>query len=1173
MLGGAILFTASCTSDDTIVQPDLNGDVLAMMNPGTRVGIATDIAAEAGQGVESRASESEAPVYALGEIHASGKADFMLHLPGASNPNAVVLRTDGNDNTTENASTAVGFGQLNSVFPLHLKDFNLVSNNRQVVTRWTQLEAYSAHDYLMGAARLAADEKGNPVLEYALQHARTKLTVKLTSDGTTPIPLDEDITVSLTHQSARAELFAQAPDGGLQRLMDVAANNITGHTDDYDGTPRLLTYQDDAQMTETALTAPVDADGTVVEGGNMVNAIVSPTPTHILSDGGGVAALPDAGLDGDELVIVVRDDYQGLTPEQSGGTYRLKLKDVTVVEGEKLTALNPGEHITLTVTLKHNRIVTGTASVGEWMEATADWEENKESARLPNYEYDAATNTYTVYQTEGIEAWAEAYAEDNTAKLVLVLPNSAETSFNLAPFLFADPDYRISIDAEGDLIWRGLKWKGINLRDADGRLHPLKVFDNSIDGYSLCLQIGAAYLGILDGVSTDVGALKNQINTYLANEIDGFYVLGELTSFEGTAKTTVGEALRTSNATAGTLFLLMDYATTIPEAAFAECTALKEVSAENVTSLGKRIFSGCTGLTSLSFASKLVTLDTEAFGGFTAGDACDLTLHADQLSMATPITAAGSKPVWQGLAWKSATLKDAEGNTTTPTANGNVLSMEVDYEQYAILYGNDATDRVKNLVEEAAAQSLTRFYVIGSLIAGTGTARTLLGEGIRTSDLSDGTTLFLVLPDELSFGEYAFADCTSLEGIEAKSVTSVGEYAFSGCTALSEWETGEITSIGIAAFRGCSSLFSMSLPAVQTISESAFQGCSNIHSFQFENATSIGKSAFQDCTSLQHVELQNVTVIGEFAFAGCTDLTSVTLGSKITSLGTGVFDGTDTDGDDYTLACSLSLHTDQLNHESLPVSASEGRLMWAGKEWKSIVLSESIPLFAMGNEVKEIEILEDEFEKIAKIDGGMKDMVTDMVTDTVATIQACLDAITNIGISQLYVTGQLATRIPDEGEAATILGEAIRRGYNTFELNLTDATSVPDFAFYDCSLYIVKLDKATSIGKSAFAGVSNVVTIEAPKVTTISDNAFHGCSGLTSLIFGSVITSVGTDAFAELSNYCRLTLHPDQLYHKSLPVSASEGRLMWAGKEWPGIYLTDESWLEAEGDTYRIVTY
>ena len=190
-------------------------------------------------------------------------------------------------------------------------------------------------------------------------------------------------------------------------------------------------------------------------------------------------------------------------------------------------------------------------------------------------------------------------------------------------------------------------------------------------------------------------------------------------------------------------------------------------------------------------------------------------------------------------------------------------------------------------------------------------------------------------------GEVAVADTTSptisgdldipstvSDGITTYGVTSIGDSAFYSCSRLTSVTIPEgVTSICINAFRGCSSLTSITMPdSVTSIETSAFSGCSRLTSVTIpEGVTSIKASAFYGCSALveilvnqnnqnyssadgvlfnkdgttlvvcgagktgQYIVPGGVTSIGEEAFDGCTGLTSVTISDGVTSIGDSAF--------------------------------------------------------------------------------------------------------------------------------------------------------------------------------------------------------------------------------------------------------------------------------------------
>ena len=84
----------------------------------------------------------------------------------------------------------------------------------------------------------------------------------------------------------------------------------------------------------------------------------------------------------------------------------------------------------------------------------------------------------------------------------------------------------------------------------------------------------------------------------------------------------------------------------------------------------------------------------------------------------------------------------------------------------------------------------------------------------------------------------------------------------------------------------------------------------------------------------------------------------------------------------------------------------------------------------------------------------------------------------------------------------------------------SSVTTIGNNAFYGCSgLTSVTIgNSVTSIGSSAFYGCSGLTSVTIPNsVTSIGNSAFHGCSGLTSVTIGNSVTSIGNQAFSGCS--------------------------------------------------------
>lgn len=358
----------------------------------------------------------------------------------------------------------------------------------------------------------------------------------------------------------------------------------------------------------------------------------------------------------------------------------------------------------------------------------------------------------------------------------------------------------------------------------------------------------------------------------------------------------------------------------------------------------------------------------------------------------------------------------------------------------------------------------------------------------------------------------AFINCTSLTSIAIpNSVTYIGRYAFSGCTGLTSITIpNSITSIEVGAFEGCHSLTSVTIP---------------------DSVTYIGGSAFSGCRLTSVTIPNSVTYIGKGAFSSCSGLTSITLPFAGAEL-----NGTDDTHFGYIFGASdYSKHSDYLPSKLTTVVITGGNFIGAfAFPGCSGLTSITIP-----NSVTSID--DYAFSGCTGLTGfTIPNSVTAIGSYSFSGCSGLTsiiipNSVTSIGYYAFYgCTGLTSITIPNSvttishgafsdctGLTSIIFNgteeewNAIKR-YDSWNENTGNYTIT--FAGTKESLTYTLNDDGVSYSVSGIGSCTdtNVVipsTYNDLPVTAISNNAFWGCSGLTSITIPNSVTSIGSYAF------------------------------------------------------------
>ena len=358
---------------------------------------------------------------------------------------------------------------------------------------------------------------------------------------------------------------------------------------------------------------------------------------------------------------------------------------------------------------------------------------------------------------------------------------------------------------------------------------------------------------------------------------------------------------------------------------------------------------------------------------------------------------------------------------------------------------------------------------------------------ISTEESRNISTLYL--PSMKVLKEKALNNVSTSSNIDVSKVTEIGidafrlfagsavsQLNFESVTSLPNLGNNMINGVYESAFKECS-VKNVKFPNLTTMPQGMFTN-SKIKNVYLNSVTKIEMEAFYNSSLLLYVEAPNATIVGARAFCNCSKITTIKT-SKITSIGLSSFS-----------KCSNLSTVDTSGLTSIPENA-----FYACTSLNNIDTS-----------------------NVTSIDKTAFYSCTSLTS--VNLVKA-----TSVGNSAFESCTSLSS-IGTYNYLTTIGSNAFMHTAIT-KFSSKVVTSIGKQAFAQCDKLTTLESYITSIPEALCSNCTKLETINLPKVTSASGDAFRGCYKVKSLklpllksysnsLFGSSYTYDFTDAYIEL---------------------------------------------------------
>ena len=566
----------------------------------------------------------------------------------------------------------------------------------------------------------------------------------------------------------------------------------------------------------------------------------------------------------------------------------------------------------------------------------------------------------------------------------------------------------------------------------------------------------------------------------------------------------------------------------IPAKAFKGDTSLTTVSIGNAGSIGVQAFQNCSGLIELSLPAVTIVGDVETVAP-NAEDSGDYSVFSG-CSKLKKVSMPKVEEIGAFAFYNCSTLSSFNADSDIAKLNG------VTYVGYAAMSNTSFTgvtvgkDAVNTDIGDRAFEGCTSMKSF-ELIGGIGS---IGGNSLNGCSLINSLTIpisanWISEYKSSTLKSIHFTVGTDPAGHEYVDQTYTNTFWYNSRNYTVTFDEG-ITSIG-AGMR-LSATGSVVIPAtVKSVGSMAFYGAPMTSVTMSEGLTSIGDQAFANCTGLKTAVIPNsIVTIGSSAFEGCTALSSIQLPitvdySKNTFVGcTALRTFRFTKGDNgvgkgYTEhnVKNTPWYLNSVGGATLTVTFDSGITSIGDNMFRGctgitgdLTLPSTINhvgcnafdgvlrITALNVEAASIIMEESAFKGCT----GIKTLIIPVGLNVVGYANSPIFEKCS-GITSIHFTGAGSGHIYTEnGESAYTATPWYLSRNNTITVTFDDGiTSIGDNMFRDCSGLsgTVLCTNVVSVGSHAFSGCINLVGFESDALTTLGEEVFRGARSLVSV--------------------------------------------------------------------------